>query len=347
MKKRATAKKIAVRSEKKRMNIKTKTTLEPARKVFPKKKSRQRAKTKNEKPAIRKIKGTVKIKEEPKETVASTAGKPKTAVKKVTPRKKEEVKGKIRVKPKKTSARKITKKPAKVAKKVVAKVEKKRKKIIAGVVVGIKEKIRPEIKKVTARKIFGKPEEKVRVKVEAETEGKLKKIVSGIKDKPTFTLTEKRALTKVGAEKKKADKAVEEKYPPVPLETLPGEYGENSITLITVDPCKLFSYWEVREDILEIFTGSLNVRVYDVTGIDFDSRAANSFFDIAVTERIGSYYIDVGPAKEFIADIGIIYLDGIFISIARSNKVSTPRTTVSEEGVLPQKFYETGLFLGY
>ena len=347
MKKRATPKKIADKSEKKRMNRKHKTTLEPARKAFPKKKSRQRAKTKNEKPAIKKIKGTVKIKEEPKETVAGTARKPKTAAKKVTTRKKEKVKGKIRVKPKKTSARKIIKKPAKVAKRVVAKVEKKRKKIIAGVVVGIREKIRPEIKKITARKIFGKPEEKVQVKVEAETEEKLKKIVSGIKEKPAVTLTKKGVLTKVGAEKKKADHAVEEKYPPAPLETLPGEYGENSITLITVDPCKLFSYWEVREEILEIFTGSLNVRVYDVTGIDFDSRAANSFFDIAVTERIGSCYIDVGPAKEFITDIGIIYLDGIFISIARSNKVSTPRSMVSEEGLLPQKFYETGLFLGY
>lgn len=154
MKKRATAKKIADKSEKKRMNRKHKTTLEPARKAFPKKKSRQRAKTKNEKLAIKKIKGTVKIKEEPKETVAGTVRKPKTAAKKVTPRKKEKVKGKIRVKPKKTSARKITKTPSKVAKKVVAKVEKKRKKIIAGVVVGIREKIPPKIKKLRPQRFL-------------------------------------------------------------------------------------------------------------------------------------------------------------------------------------------------
>ena len=66
-----------------------------------------------------------------------------------------------------------------------------------------------------------------------------------------------------------------------------------------------------------------------------------------MTERIGRTYIDAVPEKEFIADIGIVY-EGIFITIARSNIVSTPRASVSEEeGFLPSKLYETGIRIGY
>jgi hypothetical protein len=124
-------------------------------------------------------------------------------------------------------------------------------------------------------------------------------------------------------EKEKVYPLAEEKYPPLPWEILPTEYGENYITLMTVDPFKIFAFWEVREDTTKIFKGDLTVRIYDITGIDFDSMDANSYLDIRVAERIGKSYIDVGSDKEFIADIGIIY-DGIFITIARSHKVSTP-----------------------
>jgi hypothetical protein len=109
----------------------------------------------------------------------------------------------------------------------------------------------------------------------------------------------------------------------------------------------LFTFWEVREDTLEIYTGNLTVRLYDVTGVDFDGTNANSFYDIPVMERIGSCYIDVSPEKEFIADIGIINFIGTFFTITRSNRVSTPRAKIAEEEVLPQKFYETGVRVGY
>jgi len=65
-----------------------------------------------------------------------------------------------------------------------------------------------------------------------------------------------------------------------------------------------------------------------------------------VYERIGSSYMDVSPEKEFITDIGIIY-EGIFITIARSQRVLTPKAFVSEEEALPRQLYETGLRIGY
>ncbi len=136
------------------------------------------------------------------------------------------------------------------------------------------------------------------------------------------------------------------KPPPTPRAVLPEEYGENSVTLMTVDPYRLFAFWEVREETLEIFRGEVDIRVYDVTDIDFDMMDANSYLDVRADGRIGKCYVSVNPEREYTADIGIIF-DGIFIAIARSAKVSTPRATVSEEGILLSGLRETGLRTGY
>lgn len=251
---------------------------------------------------------------------------------KITRKKKEvkKVKAKAKVE-KKPGKVKIKEKQKKVAKKVSTKVKKKFEKIEKKIVEKIKRKFPPKAaEKEKIKKITEKPAEKIKVKAKVKVE---------VKEKP------KRAVKEL-KEVKKGYPAIEAKYSPTPWEALPTEYGENGITLMTVDPYKLFTFWEVREDTLKIFKGDLSIRVYDVTGIDFDRMDANSYFDIPVSERIGKLYIDVSPAKEFIVDIGIMY-EGIFITIARSNKISTPYAEISEEGLLPQKLYETGLRVGY
>jgi hypothetical protein len=137
------------------------------------------------------------------------------------------------------------------------------------------------------------------------------------------------------------------KWPPVPFECLPSEYGENGITLMVVNPSKLFAFWEVGEDTLQIFHGDLKIRIYDITGIDLDSMDANSCIDISVNDRIGDGYINVSPGKDYIADIGIVYSEGIFITLARSLKVSTPHEIVAEEKVLSGWPGDIGLRVGY
>ena len=330
MKKKATTKKITKKSKKK-----LKTTLKNAKKTTPKKKEQKRVKPKEKKTTTKKFK--VKIKEKPKKVakkvVAKIEKKPKKVIKKLLA--------------------KIEKKPEKVVKKVVAKIKKKLKKVAKKVGVKKKEvKVKLEKKpKKVAKKIVAKIEKKIIFKPEKKVE--IKKITK--KPKKKVEVKKKEVKVKVKAEIKKKVEAkvelkkpvIEEKYPPTPWETLPAEYGEDSIVLMTVDPNKLFTYWEVREDTLAMNEGNLNVRVYDVTGAEFDGTNANSYFDIAVSERIGSRYIDVSPEKEFITDIGIINIEGIFITIARSNKVSTPRITISEEAVLPLKLYDTGFRVGY
>ncbi|MDP3260447.1 MAG: DUF4912 domain-containing protein [Thermodesulfovibrionales bacterium] len=129
---------------------------------------------------------------------------------------------------------------------------------------------------------------------------------------------------------------------------LPAEYGEDRITLMTVNPWKLFAYWEVREDTLSKIKGTLVLRVYDVTGIYFDGKNANLVFDVPVHGRIGDSYIGVGPDKVFIVDIGAVSKAGEFVAIARSNQAATPALKVAkEEGIAPEDIYGTSHAIGY
>jgi hypothetical protein len=309
MKKKKPVKKISAAPEKKEMKKKNKTTLNPAKKTITKKKKPEKTK-----PEIKK-----------KEPTKKTAGKvirkikvkekPEKALKKAVTKiekKPEKAVKKVPVlkKPKKKVVPTLIEKPEKVVKKVISKIEEKPKKIVKKVAAGIAEKGE---KKIETRKPVRIPEKKIPAEVE-------------VKKKEVYPETE---------------------YAPVSWEKLPSEYGENGITLMTVDPNKLFTFWEVREDTLEIYIGTLIIRLYDVTGVDFDGTNANSYYDITVNERIGSCYIDVSPEKEFIADIGIINFLGTFFTIIRSNRVSTPRAKITEEGILPQKFYETDIRVGY
>jgi len=241
------------------------------------------------------------------------------------------------------------------------KVSTKTKKVIAK-----KRKVatgKPKIeKKKTAKKTVKKETKKVKVKQGEKAKKKKvtkktkKKIIIPIGEKveeKTVTVKPKRRITaKKVVPLKKAVQSIgkkvlhpekEERYPPLPIEILPEEYGEDSIALMIVDPRKLFIYWEITEGTFKKHAGHINIRLYDVTGVDFDGKNAKSYLDIAVNKRIGSQYIDVDPGKEFIADIGIISHAAVFIMVARSNKTSTPMAGIAEERALPHRLYETGL----
>jgi hypothetical protein len=256
---------------------------------------------------IKKVKAKTEKKKAPLKTTK------KVAKKKITEKpKKEKVKVKIKEKPEK-----------KEIKKVVAKKEKKPKKVAPAVT----KKVKPE-------KIIKKPEKEIKAKkVPFPGKALLKKPV---KVPPFIERKPEKVLRPV----------TEAKYPPDLAEILPKGYDEDSVTLMIVDPGKLFAYWEVQEDTVASHEGTLILRVYDVTDVEFDGLNANSYSDIAVHERLGSWYLDVNPEKEFIVDIGFINPAGVFVTVARSNKVSTPRRAVAEEGVLPE-LYEAGPRIGY
>ncbi len=129
---------------------------------------------------------------------------------------------------------------------------------------------------------------------------------------------------------------------------LPYYYNNDNIVLLVRDPHWTFTYWEVTHGKLEAGmaqlgcngSGSLTLRVYDVTDTDFNGHNAHNYNDIGVYERVGSWYVNTGrPGRSFIIDLGLKAPDGRFITLARSNVVKTPPDSVSsildEEWVLP------------
>lgn len=123
---------------------------------------------------------------------------------------------------------------------------------------------------------------------------------------------------------------------------LPSGYNETGLTIMARDPEWVYAYWDLNEDqinwlrrtYVHLWDNSKSVlRVYDVTGVvHFEGCNANSYFDIPVDENAGSWYFCTGrPNNDFCVDLGRLFVDGTFVTIARSNKTSTPRNTVSDK----------------
>jgi hypothetical protein len=118
---------------------------------------------------------------------------------------------------------------------------------------------------------------------------------------------------------------------------LPNAYGLDKIALMTRDPHVAFAYWEAtpsriqREKAWFGWDSKLCVRVYDITGIQFDGRNAIGYFDQEVYEQAGNWYFDLGrPNHSFCADLGLLSPDGRFLTLARSNYIAMPRDGVSD-----------------
>ena len=122
----------------------------------------------------------------------------------------------------------------------------------------------------------------------------------------------------------------------------PPGYGDNRIVLLVRDPWWLFSYWEIAKDREEEIVRKIEkagempaksvLRVYDVTGINFNGRNARSFFDIDLKGLASNWYINVNmPDSSWVVDIGIVTNKGNFYLLARSNVVRTPRFGMSDQ----------------
>jgi hypothetical protein len=118
---------------------------------------------------------------------------------------------------------------------------------------------------------------------------------------------------------------------------LPAGYGEDRITLMARDPSLTYAYWEatperlVKERSWFGMEAVLVVRIYDITGVQFDGRNAVGYFDQVVAEPSGSWYFETGrPGHSFCADLGLRSPEGRFLTLARSNYITMPRAGVSD-----------------
>ena len=122
---------------------------------------------------------------------------------------------------------------------------------------------------------------------------------------------------------------------------LPRAYGHDRLVLLARDPWWLFAYWELTptsriralRSLGAEAEGAVEVlRVHDVTFIDFSGDNAWSSFDIEPTPAADSWYVNVWkPAAAYCVELGVRTTTGRFISILRSNTVTTSRPQPSPD----------------
>ena len=121
---------------------------------------------------------------------------------------------------------------------------------------------------------------------------------------------------------------------------LPRSYGIDRMILLVRDPYWLYAYWEITATKMdeisaaygpEIWDASSAVlRVYDVTGVEFNGSNANSLYDYSLNNA-DEWYINVPSSnRSYCVDLGRLLPDGRFITLLRSNTVTTPRDSLSD-----------------
>lgn len=114
---------------------------------------------------------------------------------------------------------------------------------------------------------------------------------------------------------------------------LPQSYGDTKIVLLIRDPIWIFAYWEVSD--YKKYEFELN---YGIKWSDTDSAlkvvnlTENNFYYINVfNEFIDNWHLEVGRAKTTLyLELGRILPNNSFVSLCRSNTVTTPSNAISD-----------------
>jgi len=127
--------------------------------------------------------------------------------------------------------------------------------------------------------------------------------------------------------------------PPPSVPELPDVYHQDQITLMVRDPYWAHAYWEITSESYRRAADTLGdeaadaatiLRVYDITGVDFDGSNATRSWDVDV-RGANNWYLDLGePDHVYCVEIGLRSASGRFVAIGRSNIARTPRDRVSD-----------------
>jgi len=125
--------------------------------------------------------------------------------------------------------------------------------------------------------------------------------------------------------------------PPRPRE-LPLCYGDTKVVLLVRDPEWIFAYWEINDDtrskhnlIRGRHNKTLALRVYDVTGVDFNGSNALRHYDVIINDYAVSWYLRMPEVnRSWCVDMGYYHeTKGDFVTLTRSNIVRTPPGAIS------------------
>lgn len=107
-------------------------------------------------------------------------------------------------------------------------------------------------------------------------------------------------------------------------------YNENRIVLMLRDPFWAFAYWDMKHsDIEEIRdsrpAGHLFLRIYEITGEELKSDNISDFYDIPLSLKDVSWYINLPqPGASYCIDLIALFRSGEK-TLARSNIVASPK----------------------
>jgi len=332
------------------------------KKKTPAKKAARTKKAVTPKKAIKKItaKKIKAVPKKPEKKVKTEKAKPATAKKKTAKKtiakavlKKPAKKAAVKEAPKKAVKKPSAKKVAKPAVKKAVKPQKKEIKkpleelTIAELKTLAKElniALKSGLKKADIIKAMGK------AKAEKKPKPEKPKKKAARKEKVVVT---KKAVKKVAVAKKLvkpmekppevSEELLEAIEIPAEMPPLPVSYGESKLASMPVTPRQVYAYWEITEDTISKYEGSLNLKVINTK--------TNAFFYTPISERIGEQFISVSPATEYTVEIGVINYKGEFVRILKSLPVEAPVAGIepvevsgavtAEAGILPEEFFET------
>ena len=113
---------------------------------------------------------------------------------------------------------------------------------------------------------------------------------------------------------------------------IPESYEVDIIRAMIQDPLRIFIYWEVREESLKALTRYFtpeDIETFEVVLRLFEIEGGNeAFFNVSHT---GRYWMMVYPDREYEFEIGVRSPIHGYIPLVRSNRLRTPRGTVSAE----------------
>ncbi len=117
---------------------------------------------------------------------------------------------------------------------------------------------------------------------------------------------------------------------PRPPAELPQNYGRTRLTLLEVEPCWVYAYWEVTTADCAAAVDLLGaeaqwiLRFYDLTGVKPESAEA-SYFDLFVDLEAGNWYVNLWDGgKSYFAEFGLVSAAGQFVPVCRSNRIRVP-----------------------
>ncbi|MFB3907522.1 MAG: DUF4912 domain-containing protein [Candidatus Eisenbacteria bacterium] len=120
-----------------------------------------------------------------------------------------------------------------------------------------------------------------------------------------------------------------------PLE-LPESYGKDRLTLMVRDPYWIHAYWEVTPETIERAKRELGASwegsrwILRVSSYPEDTGKEPEFFDIDLHADARNWYLRVpNPDRSYEGMIGVVTREGTFYPFARSNRVRTPRDSMS------------------